>query len=163
MIVGFIFFKRYKSQKDLQNQHVNGSIVDSIFERFNPFKGVKSKRPDQKDNFDLKNENGNDPIIPSNVPKSNNWYQTPKLQKNEAEKISQIDASQLVFESKIGNGSFGEVWKGKWRLLSVAIKQIKQEIINEKSKKMLGKNMKSLIYQSIIQSHFFILQFSNYT
>ena len=50
------------------------------------------------------------------------------------QKISQIDANQLQFDELIGNGSFGEVWKGKWRLLPVAIKQIKQEIINEKSK-----------------------------
>ena len=50
------------------------------------------------------------------------------------DKISEIDAIQLEFESVIGKGSFGQVWKGKWRQTQVAIKQIKQEIIDEKSK-----------------------------
>ena len=49
-------------------------------------------------------------------------------------KISEIDSSQLEFESVIGKGSFGQVWKGKWRQTQIAIKQIKQEIIDEKSK-----------------------------
>ena len=49
------------------------------------------------------------------------------------QKISEIDSSQLEFESVIGKGSFGQVWKGKWRLTQVAIKQIKRDIIDEKS------------------------------
>ena len=50
------------------------------------------------------------------------------------QKISEIDSSQLEFELVIGKGSFGQVWKGKWRQTQVAIKQVKQEIIDEKSK-----------------------------
>ena len=51
-----------------------------------------------------------------------------------SDKISQIDSSQLEFNKIIGNGSFGQVWKGRWRQTQVAIKQVKQEIIDEKSK-----------------------------
>ena len=51
-----------------------------------------------------------------------------------SEKISKIDSSQLEFIKLIGNGSFGQVWKGKWRQTQVAIKQIKPEIFDEKSK-----------------------------
>ena len=92
--------------------------------------------------------------IPSNVPKSKDWFVVRDSDYNRfqqshgnvndndkdnnnlvlAKKISQIDATQLEFEKVIGNGSFGQVWKGKWRLTQVAIKQIKQNIINEKSK-----------------------------
>ena len=50
------------------------------------------------------------------------------------QKVSQIDSSQLEFEAIIGKGSFGQIWKGKWRQTQVAIKQIKQEIVNEKSR-----------------------------
>ena len=49
-------------------------------------------------------------------------------------KISQIDSNQLQFIKMIGSGSFGQVWKGKWRQTQVAIKQVKQDVINEKSK-----------------------------
>ena len=53
---------------------------------------------------------------------------------NLIQKISEIDSNQLEFESVIGKGSFGQVWQGKWRQTQVAIKQIKQEIIDQKSK-----------------------------
>ena len=99
--------------------------------------------------------------IPSNVPKSKDWFvvrdsdyvrfqqshdndndirndnDNDKDNNNNlvlSKKITPIDATQLEFEKVIGNGSFGQVWKGKWRLTQVAIKQIKQNIINEKSK-----------------------------
>ena len=42
--------------------------------------------------------------------------------------------NRFEFESVIGKGSFGQVWKGKWRQTQIAIKQIKQEIIDQKSK-----------------------------
>ena len=42
-----------------------------------------------------------------------------------SDKISQIASSQLEFNKIIGNGSFGQVWKGRWRQTQVAIKQIK--------------------------------------
>ena len=79
--------------------------------------------------------------IPSNVAKSNDWFVVDKsmlqspIQINgiSTQKISEIDPNQLEFESVIGKGSFGQVWKGKWRQTQVAIKQIKQEIIDEKS------------------------------
>ena len=54
-----------------------------------------------------------------------------------SDKISQIDSSQLEFNKIIGNGSFGQVWKGRWRQTQVAIKQVKQEIIDEKSKQSI--------------------------
>ena len=89
-----------------------------------------------------KKESTNYLSIPSNVAKSNDWFVVDKsmLQSsiqsngNSKQKISEIDSSQLEFESMIGKGSFGQVWKGKWRQTQVAIKQIKQEIIDEKSK-----------------------------
>ena len=91
-----------------------------------------------------KKESTNYSSILSNVAKSNDWFVVDKsmlqssIQRtgsslNLNQKISEIDSSQLEFESIIGKGSFGQVWKGKWRLTQVAIKQIKQEIINEKS------------------------------
>ena len=48
--------------------------------------------------------------------------------------MSHIDASELKFDKMIGRGSFGQVWKGNWRKLIVAIKQVKQHAIDEKGK-----------------------------
>ena len=61
--------------------------------------------------------------------------QVEDAQKNELEfeKISKIESTQLQFNEIIGEGSFGKVWNGKWRLTQVAIKQIKRDIIDEKS------------------------------
>ena len=69
--------------------------------------------------------------LPVNVPKSDDWTVVQKTdlswRKSEVsnEKISLIEASQINFEKIIGNGSFGQVWKGKWRSTMVAIKQVK--------------------------------------
>ena len=86
--------------------------------------------------------------IPSNFPKSNDWIVLNESQylnllsvnnqnvtnnNDEQQKICEIDGAQVEFEKIIGKGSFGQVWKGKWRSTKVAIKQVKQEIINEKS------------------------------
>ena len=92
-----------------------------------------------------KKEATNYSSIPSNVAQSNDWFVVDKsmlqssIQSNGSshnliQKISEIDSNQLEFESVIGKGSFGQVWKGKWRQTQIAIKQIKQEIIDEKSK-----------------------------
>ena len=73
-----------------------------------------------------KKESTNYSSIPPNVAKSNDWFvvdksilqssiQTNGTSLNLNQKISEIDSSQLEFESVIGKGSFGQVWKGKWR------------------------------------------------
>jgi predicted Ser/Thr protein kinase len=46
--------------------------------------------------------------------------------------IATIKAAELSFEVAIGTGSFGEVWKGKWRNAEVAIKQVRADAISEK-------------------------------
>ena len=75
-------------------------------------------------------------FIASNVPESKTWVavSNEKLDSKLHQNISKIDVSELKFDKVLGNGSFGEVWKGSWRGLIVAIKQVKQEIIDEKSK-----------------------------
>ena len=78
---------------------------------------------------------------------------------NLIQKISEIDSNQLEFESVIGKGSFGQVWKGKWRQTQVAIKQIKQEIIDEQSK-ILRKT--KLLIKSRIYFQFIKMRFSNH-
>ena len=67
------------------------------------------------------------------------WYGVPENQFKIADefKISQITSNQIEFEKMVGQGSFGQVWKGKWRETNVAIKQVKQETIDEKSKKKI--------------------------
>jgi len=40
----------------------------------------------------------------------------------------QIDYRELVFEKEIGKGAYGEVWKGKWRGLIVAIKKLRDSL-----------------------------------
>ena len=98
-----------------------------------------------------KDKSTNYTSIPSNFPKSNDWtaVDKSKLGGDNAQlsistrKISEINATQLEFEKIIGKGSFGLVWKGKWRLTQVAIKQVKQEIIDEKS----TQNMKILNFR----------------
>lgn len=44
---------------------------------------------------------------------------------------SEIDFSELKFEEKIGEGTFGEVWKGTCRGKEVAIKKLKKEKSDE--------------------------------
>ena len=51
--------------------------------------------------------------------------------------LSAIESNQLQFDKIIGQGSFGQVWKGKWRGTVVAIKQVKMETVNEKSKQSI--------------------------
>ena len=76
--------------------------------------------------------------LPISIKNSNDWVIISQSDMQSisiiSDKISQIDSSQLEFNKIIGNGSFGQVWKGRWRQTQVAIKQIKQEIIDEKSK-----------------------------
>ena len=57
------------------------------------------------------------------------------MDSNKFQKIEQYLNVLSILKSIIGKGSFGQVWKGKWRQTQVAIKQIKQEIIDEKSNK----------------------------
>ena len=74
--------------------------------------------------------------LPISIKNSNDWAIISQSDMQSisirSDKISQIDSSQLEFNKIIGNGSFGQVWKGRWRQTQVAIKQVKQEIIDEK-------------------------------
>jgi len=50
------------------------------------------------------------PFIPASTPrKREDW---------------ELDQTEIIFQKKIGSGSFGEVWKGEWAGISVAIKKI---------------------------------------
>ena len=82
---------------------------------------------------------------------SSEWFMVGKsnISPSIYSQMSHIDASELKFEKVIGNGSFGQVWKGNWRGLIVAIKQVKQNTIDEKSK----------IFKFICKSLFFNFQF----
>ena len=70
------------------------------------------------------------------IPQSDEWFMVGKsnISPSIYSQMSHIDASELKFEKVIGNGSFGQVWKGNWRKLIVAIKQVKQNTIDEKGK-----------------------------
>ena len=46
----------------------------------------------------------------------------------------ELDVSEITFTKKIGTGSFGEVWKGEWAGIVVAIKKISVSQIGEKEK-----------------------------
>ena len=85
--------------------------------------------------------------LPNSIRDSKDWVTVSRndLQNVSisAKIISQIDSSQLEFNKIIGNGSFGQVWKGRWRQIQVAIKQVKQEIIDKKS----TQNMKILNFK----------------
>jgi len=35
---------------------------------------------------------------------------------------NEIDRKELIIEHKIGDGTAGSVWKGKWRSIDIAIK-----------------------------------------
>jgi mitogen-activated protein kinase kinase kinase 9 len=45
----------------------------------------------------------------------------------------EINYNELSFEKKIAEGSFGIIYKGKWRGTTVAIKELKAEFLQEKS------------------------------
>ena len=70
----------------------------------------------------------------SNIPQSNEWFMLGQSNVSPSiySEMSHIDVSELKFEKLIGSGSFGQVWKGDWRGLGVAIKQVKQNSIDEK-------------------------------
>jgi serine/threonine protein kinase len=48
-----------------------------------------------------------------------------------AQAISQINAAEFEFIEVVGSGSFGQVWKGKWRSGLVAIKQVRQDVVGD--------------------------------
>jgi serine/threonine protein kinase len=54
------------------------------------------------------------------------YYQT-RLSYPNIKRLLQIKAGELAFGRLIGEGSFGEVWLGKWRQTPAALKQIKQD------------------------------------
>ena len=83
-----------------------------------------------------KNESLNDQQINQADIPFKGWYNIPENRLKAAEdfKLTQIAANQIEFEKMIGQGSFGQIWKGKWRETKVAIKQVKQETIDGKSK-----------------------------
>lgn len=45
----------------------------------------------------------------------------------------EIDYDELKFEKKIAEGSFGIIYRGKWRGTTVAIKELKAEFLQQKS------------------------------
>ena len=74
-----------------------------------------------------KKENSNYEQFLENVPKSPEWFVVPKsnVKPSLYSELAHIDVSELEFGQIIGNGSFGQVWRGSWRSSEVAIKQVK--------------------------------------
>jgi serine/threonine protein kinase len=66
-----------------------------------------------------------------------------------------IRFSTIVF-CTIGEGSFGKVWKGRWRLADVAIKQVKAETINQHGKKERKKKKRKNRKKEVFPCSFFI-------
>ena len=57
--------------------------------------------------------------LPNNLPNRNdsNWTIVTASETNTSSStssVTQIIGTEIEFEKKIGSGSFGEVWKGKW-------------------------------------------------
>ena len=44
----------------------------------------------------------------------------------------ELDANEIRYQKKIGVGSFGEVWRGEWAGIDVAIKKVNQVNIGPK-------------------------------
>ena len=61
-------------------------------------------------------------LIPANRTIRKNWRLSYEINYNE-----------LSFEKKIAEGSFGIIYKGRWRGSVVAIKELKAEFLQEKS------------------------------
>jgi sterile alpha motif and leucine zipper-containing kinase AZK len=86
--------------------------------------------------------------VPSNVPQSSQWAMMSAIP-SDASGIVEVKADELTFSTAIGSGSFGEVWKGKWRNSDVAIKQIRADAINEKSKSFLVLGIFPIVLTSV--------------
>ena len=56
--------------------------------------------------------------LPNNLPNrsDSNWTVVTTLGTNvsSSSSLTQIVGTEIEFDKKIGSGSFGEVWKGKW-------------------------------------------------
>ena len=55
--------------------------------------------------------------LPNNLPNrsDSNWTVVTTVGTNASpSSVTQIVGTEIEFEKKIGSGSFGEVWKGKW-------------------------------------------------
>jgi serine/threonine protein kinase len=46
---------------------------------------------------------------------------------------TEIDIAELTLEKEIGSGSFGVVFKGRWRQWAVAVKQLKSNVSPDSS------------------------------
>ncbi len=53
-----------------------------------------------------------------------------------------FDYAELQFEIKLGEGSFGTVWKCKWRSSPVAVKQVKNDL------KLSPKNLEEFLAEA---------------
>lgn len=83
-------------------------------------------------------------------PTSFNTTQATGVQKEPWE----LDTSEVTLERKIGSGSFGEVWKGEWAGIEVAIKKISKAGISDKELKAFREEieiMTKLRHPNILQ------------
>jgi serine/threonine protein kinase len=87
----------------------------------------------------------------------NSWQNASDELMQKLKDVPQIKASELVFTEKIGKGSFGQVWKGKWRSGFVAIKQVLESAMTQRSKSVF-----LLISLCYVSSFFFFLAFLLY-
>jgi len=70
--------------------------------------------------------------IPGNFPQNSQWKMVSNAPiQLEDSKVLQIKPEELVLEQNIGSGSFGEVWRGKWRSSDAAIKQVKSDLMDD--------------------------------
>jgi len=72
--------------------------------------------------------------LPGIVPESNQWRTVTYVPTIAASIVVQIKSSELTFVKNIGSGSFGEVWRGRWRASDVAIKQVRNDSVTDASR-----------------------------
>ena len=127
------------------NQYDKISQVNSNSNQYDKISQVNSNliQYDQLSqvNSQLNNPNSNQYAVlklPKNFPQSNDWIAiTSESQYSKTSTSlskSKIESNELTFNKIIGQGTFGQVWKGEWRSTIVAIKQVKQDVIDQNCK-----------------------------
>lgn len=64
-----------------------------------------------------------------------------------------------MFGDKIGEGTFGLVYKGQWRGSPVAVKMLKMQNITERALQEFRKELQILTYVAFFRGVFFIVYF----
>ena len=150
--------KTSNDQIQLQNSNLENHSKQQKFNNQQPYENISSiidQNSSIKEEYNVLQKQESKEF--SNIPQSSEWFMLGQsnISPSIYSQMSRIDASELKFEKLIGSGSFGQVWKGDWRGLVVAIKQVKQNSIDEKGNFFLFfQSISSQIYH---QKNFFFL------